>query len=300
MIKPMLASDWDESKVRFPIMVQPKIDGVRALNISGTLTGRSLKQHRNRHVTQMFSRPEFVGLDGEMIAGTNPTDSSLCRMTTSALSTIEGQPKVVWYLFDIVDLGPGTNYITRYKKLQMRVEILRRDFGVKNVEVVPSYMIEGMSQLEEAEQYFVNLGYEGIMLRDPQGQYKSGRSTVREGGLLRVKRFVEEEAYVVRILEGQSNQNEAITNALGQTERSTHSENMIPNGMVGALECKDIKTGESIKVAAGCMTHDMRRHYFENQDQILGKVIRYKMFEHGRKDLPRFPTFQGIRMESDR
>ena len=40
--KPQLAEDAVLDKVIFPCLVQPKIDGVRAMNLEGTLTGRSL------------------------------------------------------------------------------------------------------------------------------------------------------------------------------------------------------------------------------------------------------------------
>ena len=39
----MLARDWIESKVQFPCYIQPKIDGVHAINIDGKLVARSLK-----------------------------------------------------------------------------------------------------------------------------------------------------------------------------------------------------------------------------------------------------------------
>ena len=39
-MKPQLAEDAILDAVRFPCIAQPKIDGVRALNLNGTLTGR--------------------------------------------------------------------------------------------------------------------------------------------------------------------------------------------------------------------------------------------------------------------
>lgn len=73
----------------------------------------------------------------------------------------------------------------------------------------------------------------------------------------------------------------------------------MPNGMVGALGCTDIKTGKDIKVAAGCMTHDERRRYFEQPGLILGKRIKYLTFPKGVLNKPRQPTFQSIKMEAD-
>ena len=53
-MKPMLAEDFDESKLIFPLIAQPKIDGVRGLNMLGTLTGRSLKTHKKRLYNQVL------------------------------------------------------------------------------------------------------------------------------------------------------------------------------------------------------------------------------------------------------
>lgn len=94
-MKPMLASDWDEEKQRFPVIAQPKIDGLRGLNMYGRLTGRSLKQFKNKHVTSLFSHSALIGLDGEFAAH-DQRHPDLCRMTTSALGTIEGEPYVLW------------------------------------------------------------------------------------------------------------------------------------------------------------------------------------------------------------
>ena len=62
--KPQLAEDAILEDVRFPCWVQPKIDGVRAMNLYGRLTGRSLDEFKGFAISNYFSRPEFVGLDG--------------------------------------------------------------------------------------------------------------------------------------------------------------------------------------------------------------------------------------------
>ena len=51
-LKPQLAEDAILDQVRFPCIVQPKIDGVRALNLNGTLTGRSLDPFKGFGVTE--------------------------------------------------------------------------------------------------------------------------------------------------------------------------------------------------------------------------------------------------------
>ena len=92
--KPMLACDWHQQKVKFPLTAQPKVDGVRSLNQNGLLTGRSLKKHENIYITEKYSRKEFHGFDGEMAVGDDPGHPDLCRMTSKALRTREGEPVV--------------------------------------------------------------------------------------------------------------------------------------------------------------------------------------------------------------
>lgn len=299
-MNPMLACDWDESKVRFPVYVQPKIDGVRALNFSGKLTARSLKTHKNIHVTKLFSIPSCIGFDGEMAAASE-TDKSLCRITTSAVNTIQGEPYVLWHLFDYIGAGSSLPYSERYQLLLHKRDQLWKEGHpiLRHLRVVPSTLINSMSELVDFEDRFLTLGYEGVILRRPDSPYKHGRCTVNEGYLLRIKRFVDREAIVLSVEEGRKNENESVVNELGFASRSSHSENMIPNGMVGALICKDLESGETIKVAAGKMSHSERIFLFANQGDIIGKVIKYKTFLHGIKDKPRFPTFQCFRALND-
>lgn len=310
MIKPMLADDYVESKIRFPVLAQPKIDGVRACNLEGPLTGRSLKQHKNRFTTDFYSRPEYLGFDGEMAAG-HECDADLCRSTSSALSTIEGAPYTLWHLFDLVRADTiQLKYVERLAMLTDYVAQLRAT-GHDRLRVFPTYRAETLDELLRLDSLWLDMGYEGSIIRDPNGLYKQGRSTVREGGLLRIKRFIDAEAEVLSITEGQTNTNEATINPLGQTERSTHQANMIPNGMVGSLECRVLKQvkdsrgavlfekDQTITVGAGRMTHDDREKYFKQPELLLKQIIKFKTFPKGVKDKPRFPTFQTIRAASD-
>lgn len=312
LIKPMKACDYDESKLQFPIYALPKIDGVRALVQEGKLLGRSLKEHANLHLREVFGRPEFNGFDGEMAAAV-PTHPELCRLTTSAVNTIKGESEVTWWLFDYIT--PETAHLGYEDRMaalmsyledllteneagedQYSMDLLYAISCLQIVELCPCFSLE---TLYEVDQAWLNTGYEGTILRAPHGKHKQGRSTTREGGYLRIKRFVIEEAEVLAIIEGQTNNNVAQTNELGNTFRTTHKENMVPNGMVGSLLCRNLKDNAEITVSSGCMTEAERIHYFQNQSGIVGKVIKYQCFPQGVKDKPRFPTFQCIRAESD-
>jgi len=292
-MKPLLAANYDESKLVFPILAQPKIDGVRGLTIQSRLVGRSLKTHANEYVTKLFSQPQYNWLDGELTTYAI-NDPACCRKTTGDINRISGTPQIMWYVFD--DIRPemlDMPYLSRLSALKLRAQ------NLPFVTVIEAKLIHNLDELYAYDDEQLDKGMEGTILRRLDGLYKQGRSTARSAELLRIKRFIEEEAVVIEIEEGEINGNEATINELGRTERSTHKENMIPNGQVGTLICRDVKTGQTIRVAAGCMPHAERKRYWKRPQDLLGLTIKYKHFPKGVKDKPRFPTFQTIRAESD-
>ena len=311
--KPMLACDWFQDKVKFPCIIQPKVDGVHSLNQNGICTGRSLKKHDNIFITEQFSKPEYHGFQGEKYdVNLGVTHPDLCRITSGNLRRIEGVPDIGWILFDYIT---ENTYSFGYQK---RMELLQDIFSKLHwdlklwITIMPSKLIENMDQLLEEENNYLDLGYEGAMIRDPNAPYKFGRCGKTHMGVWRIKRFIDAEFLIEEIIEGEHNNNEAKTNLLGRTERSTLQENMQPNGMVGTLrgtlladvldpQTKEVilKAGIKIDVAPGNMSHAERKYIFENQHEFLLKIGKFKLFPKGVKDKPRFAQFQGLRNSND-
>ena len=289
------------------VIVQPKIDGVKAVNVDGKLLGRSLKSLDNKYITEQFSKPEYTGLEGEMILGDNPCAADLCRDTSSALRRMEGQPQCTWYVFDyVIESVLNKDYRSRYNILRLY------SVQLPNVRVVQSFTCRSMEDVEYVEQQYLDLGYEGICIRNPDEVYKQGRCGKSNMGVWRVKRFIDAEALVVSITEGNHNANESKTNELGRTERSSHKENLIPNGLLGNMQgimladLKDPQTdavlvpkGTEITISPGEMDHKTRKLYFDNPEMIVNKVVKFKSFPKGLKDKPRFPIFLSIREDFD-
>lgn len=299
ILKPHKACDAVLDKIKSTMWILPKIDGVRALHINGAFQSRTLKPFPNTHL-MAFDYHLLAGLDGELTKG-SPTSGFTCRDTTSGTSTING-PRAqdfTWHIFDCVDPRElSAPYAVRYELARQRVSMLSGvvDFGL---EIVPYEIATSIEDILRIHAKYVDQGYEGSILRNPQGRYKSGRATVSEGAFLRLKDFIEEEARVLEVIEGETNNNIATINKLGYTERSSHKANKVGNGMVGSLRCIDLKTNQEITVSAGRLTHDERKYFFENPGQITGKIIKYRTMAYGKKDLPRFPTFQCFRASFD-
>src|SRR5579859_5315936 len=96
----MLAATYDESQfLRFPIIMSPKIDGIRAMVQDGKLVTRKLKLVPNEYLQDKWGKPEYEGLDGEICMG-NPWDPGLFNRTQSAVMSRDGSPDCHWWLFD--------------------------------------------------------------------------------------------------------------------------------------------------------------------------------------------------------
>lgn len=308
----MFADDAVLERVVFPVIKQPKIDGFRGVFINDWLTARTMRRFNNLHTCNFFSQIGFKGFDGEF-AAESETHPRLCHLTTSALNTVGGEPWLMWHIFDYVTSQTlNMPYIARLQMGHDRVQRLKNDrpeLGA-HVQTIPWKIVNNMDELQNEIEADLDNGFEGSIIRKVDGRYKEGRSTVKEGLLLRIKPYIEVDAVVDELIEGQKNLNEATFNHAGYTTRSTHAENMIPNGMIGSMQCtlcEDVtflgktihRKGDPIKVSAGKLTHGERDFYFHNPERILKRRIKVQIFPVGIKDKPRHPTFQSFRSDAD-
>jgi len=288
-VKPTLAAATDGTNLRYPLLASPKLDGVRAININGILLSRSLKLIPNKHIQMLFGRREFHGLDGELIIG-DPTAKNVCNVTTSGVMSREGTPPTRFYVFD--DHTHVGTFKYRHKGLHARIA------GWGSVMVVKHSVITNEQELLRYETDMLALGYEGIMIRDPNGYYKHGRSTLKEGLLLKLKRFEDSEAEVLGVVELMTNLNGAMRNALGHLERSRAKAGLVGAGTLGALQVRDLTTGVEFEIGTGFNQHD-RELLWSTRNDLPGRLVRYKYQPTGVKEKPRFPVFLGFRDPRD-
>src|SRR5690606_28483163 len=109
----------------------------------------------------------------------------------------DGQPRVRFCVFDVLWALSASNvaFATRLLNVRRALDSVR-NYGVEVIAVEHTQM-ERASDVLDYESTCLARGYEGVMLRDPDGPYKFGRSTLREGTLLKLKRFEDAEAVVI-------------------------------------------------------------------------------------------------------
>ncbi len=303
--KPMLAGtlkDLSDLESLYPVWATPKLDGIRCLVIDGHAVTRNFKPIPNKHIREQVERFCQDGFDGEIMAGENFSNLQ------SLVMSQEGTPKFEYHVFDYVKRGRDldTPYQTRIADLIAEVKTIRADF----IKPIIPERIQDEIALVKMEKLFLNQGFEGIMLRLEGGPYKCGRSTVREGYLLKLKRILDDtgkeisafiadsEAEIIGFKPRYHNANKAEKDAFGRTKRSSKKEGKIALDKLGGFLVRDIHTGVEFKVASG-LDDAMCVDYWKRKPELLGKILKYQYQKVGTKDKPRFPVFIGFRDKRD-
>lgn len=297
VFKPMLSATCeDASTLKYPVLVSPKLDGIRCIIRGGVAVSRNLKPIPNKYIQQKLKGlPD--GLDGELIVG-KPTGEDVWNRSQSGVMSADGEPDFTYHVFDFVHETERWRNDPFDKRLA-EADAVTEDFG--RVDIVRHFPCTSLEELEVLEEGFVNVGYEGAMIRDPKGVYKFGRSTVKEGGLLKLKRWHDAEAIVVDMVERMHNANEATKDELGRTKRSTHKANKVGRGDMGALVCtmdqdKSLPIISTFELGTG-FTDEERKTLWEGG--AIGKVVTFKYQALTPDGLPRFPVFKGFRAAQD-
>lgn len=296
--KPLLAVNADDiSKLSFPCLVTQKLDGIRAMCLNGELLSRSFKPIKNERMRQLLTELLPNGSDGELM-----TEGTF-QATTSAVMTSKNSENFdkpfQFYWFDYVKNDPNKPYSERMQDMKEYIEAHPQMMKHKQIKIMPLFpkQIENAEELLEYEKDMLEQGFEGVMIRKPSGRYKMGRSTLKEGILLKLKQFSDAEGTVIGMTELLHNTNEKTTSATGHSVRSSKKEGKTQSGKMGALV---VKTQQGIEFSLGSgFTDEQRVDYWNKSEDLIGKHVKYKFFVMGSKTCPRFPVFVGFRDSDD-
>jgi DNA ligase-1 len=287
--KPMLAHSKspDPATLSYPVLVQPKLDGIRAVVKDGRLLSRSLKLIPNLSIREALGNASYEGLDGELIVGDPTADDCYRRTCSFVMAEDKTDEPWTFFVFDKHDHdGPVEDRIVAAGVCEYH----------PNIQMVTTMSAGSADELAELEAAYLAEGYEGGIIRTLGSAYKFGRSG-KKGPLLKLKRYIDYEAEVVGVIEEQHNGNEAVTNELGRTARSSHNENKVGKGTMGALVVKALNgphAGVEFRVGTG-FSAAVRADLWAERDNIIGLDAKIKSFPVGTKDRPRHPVWLGWR-----
>ena len=259
-IKPMLAISFNEKKVTFPCIVQPKYDGVRCLitfDKEVQIFSRKGKPYNIPHLKKWAEEhKELLPLDGELY---NHGELSFQEIISAVKKQSKITPLIKYVVYD--KPTEGTNE-ERWKSLQ-------RDFP--KVENSPAYLSESvlchsMEEIWDYHEKCVSRGYEGVIIRNLKGTYEKG---FRSSNLIKLKVFDDAEFEIINVVE-----------ASGR------------DAGTAIFVCKCKGGWFSVKPQG---TRELRKEYFDNQDKLIGKMVTVQYQGLSDEGIPRFPSAITVR-----
>ncbi len=265
----MLAHDGanHESKITGKKLVEPKLDGVRVLTVVDYESRTVVMYTRNGkelvnfpHIVKAFEDNmdnwgrSYV-FDGEVVS---KSFQSLMTMVHRK-SDIEANDARLC-LFDVVPLvefKAGCSVMGQRRRSSFLRENFSKIFADSGcIEIIPQkeFDLDVFTDEIEFKDYnreMVAAGYEGIMIKDPNGKWEGKRSVA----WLKQKPFIEVSLSVTAVEEG--------------TGRN--------QGKLGAIVCEGVDDGKRIVVNVGSgFTDDQRTEFWEAKDSLVGQVVEVR------------------------
>ena len=269
LLKPMKPKEIASSEAisKFPVFVQPKLDGWRCLAEISKEHGARLFSATLRplnsvpHINYVLNETGFIGiLDGELIhpEGFQTTVSIVSRTR----NIHQRYREVKLYVFDIQAQIP---FRVRNDALNSLCTVFS-----EHVVRVPTYIARSCDEIEQYYRQFLEEGYEGIIIRFPDELYKPGKTNA----ILKMKPTKVMEVKVIGWLE----------------EVDKYGE---PKGRVGSLVCE---TPDGVVFQAGSgLTEQEKAVLTVDVANIKKYKAKIKYQELTRDGVPRFPRVMEVK-----
>ncbi len=294
LFRPILAYgliEEDLPNLKFPLILQSKLDGIRCIILEGRVLSRKLKLIPNKFIRDRLEHHKFdtpALIDGELII-----EGKTFNEIQSAVMSEEGEPNFIYKVFDCLKEWNSVGYEQRLNSLSF----IRHP----NIEFLNSITVHNLEELLEWESYILKDGYEGIILRSPNAPYKFGRSTLKEQSLMKFKHFQDSEAIILSSNALLSNTNELEQDELGYAKRSSRQVDLIAEEKLGSWNVMDCNKESPFyngifNIGTG-FDNDQRLEFWLKRNEMVNRIIKYKYQLSGSKNKPRLPIFLGFRKD---
>jgi DNA ligase-1 len=269
--EPMLAAKWEDvkDKVTYPLYSQCKLDGIRCIVNKDGMWSRNGKPiisapHIFETLSPLFEENPYLIFDGELYADKYANDFnkivSLVKKTKPTDEDLKQSAKnIEYHIYDLPESleDISSTFSIRYEELK---DVLRGLSKHKSIRIVRTDLVKNEKELMERYEEYVELGYEGQMLRT-DSLYENKRSK----SLLKHKSFIDEEYTIVDICEGEGNR----AGTAGYMVFETSDGKPFKSNVKGTWE----ETAEMLK----------------NKKKLIGKEATIKYFNLTPDGIPRFP-----------
>ena len=294
--RPMLAvvvSPNQLKDLQYPQFASVKFDGIRCL-MHPTLgpVSRSFKPLANVRVREWLEQHNLEYMDGEILLhrddGPPFTYNDVQSFVNSDLKSL---PPNWWMTFNVFDFfkDPDVEYEKRLGRLADRMHPGIATDGKNHVVLVHQELCYNEHQVMSYYERCIQEGHEGIMVRRVDAPYKSGRSTLKQQYLLKLKPVHEDEGTIVEFNALFTNENEAEEDMFGLVKRSSRKEGRVEQELLGALVVDTPQWG-TVRIGSG-FTAEQRRTFWRIREKLQGKKVLFRYQSVGMQDKPRFPRY---------
>jgi DNA ligase 1 len=258
--------------LRYPVIATPKLDGIRCAIENGVARTFNKKSVPNVWVNEILAAcgPLIEGFDGELMV----SDGDFNRVQ-SGIMTHGGQPNFKFMVFDLHD--SPMPYKHRIEQVHKRITELHsgEELFTQAVQPVEAKICRNEMELKQYWTECIELGYEGVIVNDPEGLYKNGRSGLKEQLSVKLKRWHDDEAVIIGFEEEV---------ALDGT----------PKGRVGRVT---MKHSSGVVFGVGGLTDEIKAHMWNKPEWYIGKRATFKYQDWPLGGAPRFPGWKGVRYD---
>lgn len=288
-----------------------KFDGNRCFIAGGSIYTRSMKPFPNRHLPKFLkrlvdlSRIQEYAFDMELYDKTLPHHAAHTSIFNAIDTPIPDTMGV--YVFDAFSLEDWRRKCDRCP-FRMRVETYTdiidafRSQGEKHYHAVKQVEVASVEELQRLFAMKVDKGYEGLMVRHPDGEYKHGRATLKQAMIFKMKPFETHDVLVVDVIQRRKLKEgiERKRDVRGYMERVHAKDAYDLDDNVGTIRVR-FKNGTESEVNFGKGWSLERRRtevwqpFKAKKSNIVGKVVEIKHMTVGAKDGVRIGTLVRFR-----
>lgn len=273
IFQPMLATDFDKIKtISYPILSQPKLDGMRCIIKSDGMWTRTGKEvlsapHVFESIKHIFDKYPDLILDGELYTSNKDVDFntiiSCVRKTKPTEEDLETSKQYIDYW--VYDLPNWDNNDYGCKDRLFKLSDILDEINSFMLVTVPTHFINSKEELHAKLAEYITEGFEGQILRVANSLYENKRSK----SLIKHKTFSDEEFPIIGYAEG-----------LGKF-----------SGKLATLKV-DVKGVEVDVTINGTMQY--LEELFAIKETLIGKQATVKYFEYTVDGSLRFPKVINI------
>lgn len=260
----MLLRTFNEKKANFPLLMAPKLDGVRGRFKNGNMYTRQGKVIKGLdHICDALTDlgDEFNDLDGEL---TVPGD--LFDKASGLIRNDHPVPEAVYNIFDYPSYGfPKYHAIKKMRYVHLQ-DLFNRDLLPSCIKLIIHVFVKSMEEVERYHDMYLSAGFEGSVLYDPESLYEDKRSYDW-----------------MRLVPIKSADCPIIGYEIGKGKYS-HTLGKIIIGF----------RGHRVKVGSG-FTDALRDEIWNNKEKYLTKIVKVEYKERTKAGSMRQPRFKGFR-----